>query len=51
MLEPEKNKSLTYLILKKAIALNKTKLEHKAILKRMHFESFLAYQTANYSSY
>ena len=39
----------TYLILKKAIALNKTKLEHKAILKRMHFELILAYQTANYS--
>ena len=39
----------TYLILKKAIALNKTKKENKAVLKRMHFELILAYQTANYS--
>ncbi|MET0944605.1 MAG: glycosyltransferase, partial [Flavobacterium sp.] len=28
----------TYLIIRKAIALNRSKIEHKAILKRMHFE-------------
>ena len=38
----------TYLILKKAIALNKTKKENKAVLKRIHFELILAYKTANY---
>lgn len=38
----------TYLIIKKAIALNRTKEEQKAILKRMHFEIILAYKTADY---
>lgn len=38
----------TYLIIKKAIALNQSKTEHKAILKRMHFEMILAYKTADY---
>lgn len=38
----------TYLIIKKAIALNKSKTEHKAILKRMHFEMILAYKTYDY---
>lgn len=38
----------TYQILKKAIALNKSKKEHKAVLKRMHFELILAYKTNNY---
>lgn len=38
----------TYLIIKKAIALNKTKEEHKAILKRMHFEMILAFKTSNF---
>ena len=38
----------TYLILKKAIALNKTKKENKAVLKRIHFELILAYKTADY---
>ncbi|TDW52578.1 GT2 family glycosyltransferase [Flavobacterium sp. 270] len=38
----------TYLIIKKAITLNKSKIEHKAILKRMHFEMILAYKTADY---
>ncbi|MHC0440881.1 glycosyltransferase [Flavobacterium sp. 3-210] len=37
----------TYLIIKKAIRLNRTKEEHKAILKRMHFEMILAYKTSN----
>ena len=37
----------TYLILKKAIALNKTKKEHQAVLKRVHFEMILAYKTAD----
>ncbi|MBG6111232.1 glycosyltransferase involved in cell wall biosynthesis [Flavobacterium sp. CG_9.10] len=37
----------TYLILKKAIALNKTREENKAILKRIHFETILAYKTSN----
>ncbi|MFV5691257.1 glycosyltransferase [Flavobacterium sp. LT1R49] len=37
----------TYLILKKAIDLNKTKEENKAILKRIHFEMILAYKTSN----
>ena len=39
----------TYLILKKAIALNRTKKENKAVLKRMHFELILTYKTANYT--
>ena len=38
----------TYLIIQKAIRLNRTKSEHKAILKRMHFEMILAFKTANY---
>ena len=38
----------TYLIIKKSICLNKNKNEHKAILKRMHFEMILAYKTANF---
>ncbi|KRD06451.1 glycosyltransferase [Flavobacterium sp. Root901] len=38
----------TYLIIKKAIALNRTKEEQKAILKRMHFEIILTYKTADY---
>jgi hypothetical protein len=37
----------TYLIIKKAIGLNRTKKEDKAILKRIHFEIILAYKTAN----
>lgn len=37
----------TYLILKKAIGLNRTKKEDKAILKRIHFEMILAYKTAH----
>ena len=39
----------TYLILKKAIAINRIKKENKAVLKRMHFELILAFKTANYS--
>lgn len=38
----------TYLIIKKTIRLNKTKEEHKAILKRMHFDMILAYNTSDY---
>lgn len=38
----------TYLIIQKAIALNRTKTENKAILKRMHFEMILAFKTRNY---
>jgi glycosyltransferase involved in cell wall biosynthesis len=38
----------TYLIIKKAIALNRSKIEHKAILKRIHFEMILAFKTADY---
>ncbi|WP_289665859.1 glycosyltransferase family 2 protein [Flavobacterium panacagri] len=38
----------TYLIIKKAIHLNRTKEEHKAILKRMHFELILAFKTSNF---
>ncbi len=38
----------TYLIIKKAIQLNRTKQEHKAILKRIHFEMFLNFKTSNY---
>lgn len=39
----------TYLILQKSIALNRSKIEHKAILKRMHFEMILSFKTADYS--
>ncbi|MEN2412979.1 glycosyltransferase family 2 protein [Flavobacterium mesophilum] len=38
----------TYLIIKKAILLNRTKEEHKAILKRIHFEMILAYKTSDF---
>ncbi|AOW09572.1 glycosyltransferase [Flavobacterium gilvum] len=38
----------TYLIIKKAIALNQSKTEHKAILKRIHFEMILAYKNADF---
>jgi glycosyltransferase involved in cell wall biosynthesis len=38
----------TYLIILKAIALNRSKIEHKAILKRMHFEMILAFKTRDY---
>lgn len=38
----------TYLIINKAIKLNKTKQEHKAILKRIHFEMILAYKTSDF---
>jgi glycosyltransferase involved in cell wall biosynthesis len=38
----------TYLIIQKAILLNRTKQEHKAILKRVHFEMFLNFKTSNY---
>jgi glycosyltransferase involved in cell wall biosynthesis len=37
----------TYLILKKAIAQNRSREEHKAILKRIHFEIILSYKTSN----
>ena len=39
----------TYLIIQKAIAFNRSKTEHKAILKRMHFEMILAFKTADYN--
>jgi glycosyltransferase involved in cell wall biosynthesis len=35
----------SYLVIKKAIVLNKTKEENKALLKRLHFEMTKAYQT------
>ncbi|MEG2102908.1 MAG: glycosyltransferase family 2 protein, partial [Flavobacterium sp.] len=38
----------TYLIIQKAIALNRTKEEHKAILKRMHYEMILVFKTSNF---
>jgi glycosyltransferase involved in cell wall biosynthesis len=38
----------TYLIIKKAIQLNRTKKEHRTILKRIHFEMFLNFKTSNY---
>lgn len=38
----------TYLIIKKSIQLNRTKEEHKAILKRIHYEMILAYKTSDY---
>ncbi|MBS7255941.1 glycosyltransferase family 2 protein [Flavobacterium branchiicola] len=37
----------TFLLLQKAILLNKTKEEHKAILKRIHFEMILSFKTSN----
>ena len=39
----------TYLILKKAISLNRTKKEDQAVLKRIHFEIILNHKTANYT--
>ncbi|KAF2335142.1 glycosyltransferase family 2 protein [Flavobacterium daemonense] len=47
----ERSRKINYstcLIIKKAIALNKTKEEHKAILKRIHFEMILAFKTSNF---
>ncbi|MBF4466105.1 glycosyltransferase [Flavobacterium sp. LC2016-12] len=38
----------TYLIIQKAIRLNQSKIEHRAILKRMHFEMILAFKTRDY---
>jgi glycosyltransferase involved in cell wall biosynthesis len=38
----------TFIILKKAIQLNRTKKENKAILKRIHFEMILAFRTSNF---
>ncbi|OXB05080.1 glycosyltransferase family 2 protein [Flavobacterium pectinovorum] len=35
----------SYLVIKKAIALNKTKIENKALLKRLHYEMTKAYKT------
>jgi glycosyltransferase involved in cell wall biosynthesis len=35
----------SYLVIKKAIALNKTKEENKALLKRLHYEMTKAYKT------
>jgi hypothetical protein len=35
----------SYLVIKKAIALNKTKEENRALLKRLHFEMEKAYRT------
>jgi len=46
-LRAKKINNSTYLILKKAIGLNKRKEEDKAILKRIHFEMILAYKTSN----
>jgi glycosyltransferase involved in cell wall biosynthesis len=39
----------TVKILKKAIALNKSKEEHKAILKRIHYEMILNFKNSHYS--
>lgn len=38
----------TYLIIRKAIGLNRSKIEHKTILKRIHFEMILSYKTSNF---
>jgi mRNA-degrading endonuclease RelE of RelBE toxin-antitoxin system len=38
----------TFILLKKAIRLNQTKEENKAILKRIHFEMILAFRTSNF---
>lgn len=38
----------TFIIIKKAMALNKTKLENKALMKRMHFEMMKAYKNNDY---
>lgn len=39
----------SYLVIKKAIALNQTKKENKALLKRLHFEMAKAYKTYNFT--
>jgi glycosyltransferase involved in cell wall biosynthesis len=39
----------TYLILKKALKLNKTKAENNALLKRIHFEIILNFKTRNFN--
>ncbi|RDI53724.1 glycosyltransferase [Flavobacterium glaciei] len=39
----------TYLIIKKAIKLNRTKKEDQALLKRIHFEIILNHKTTNYT--
>jgi hypothetical protein len=39
----------TFLILEKAIRLNQTKEENKALLKRIHFEMILAFHTSNFT--
>jgi hypothetical protein len=39
----------TFILLKKAIRLNQTKEENKAILKRIHFEMILAFHTSNFT--
>jgi glycosyltransferase involved in cell wall biosynthesis len=38
----------TYLIIKKAIVLNKTRQENKALMKRMHYEMIKAFQTNDF---
>lgn len=39
----------TYLILQKALELNKTKEENKALLKRIHFEMILSFKTSYFA--
>ena len=43
-----KNSDSTYLILKKAFQLNKTKKEHQTLSKRVNFEILNSYRTSNY---
>ncbi|WP_367771554.1 glycosyltransferase [Flavobacterium sp. WC2421] len=38
----------TYVILKKAIGLNRSKIENKTVLKRIHFEMILAYKNLDF---
>lgn len=38
----------SYLVIKKAMALNKTKEENKALLNRLHYEMMKAYQTLDF---
>lgn len=38
----------SYIVIKKAIALNKTKEENKALMKRMHYEMMKAYKTNDF---
>jgi glycosyltransferase involved in cell wall biosynthesis len=38
----------TYLVIKKAIALNETKIENRALLKRLHFEMDKSFQTNDF---